>query len=168
MASRTADYHLALMRQALDLARKAPAKPTNFRVGAILVRLDDDSIVAQGYTLERPGNTHAEECCLLELSEHRATNEEGLAQIMEVPHALYTTMEPCAKRLSGSMSCVERVLRQRSWIKHVYVGVQEPQTFVSQNLGRQILVDGGVDVHHVAGLEDEILAVATAGHVVAP
>ncbi|PFH60980.1 hypothetical protein XA68_18453 [Ophiocordyceps unilateralis] len=167
MGSKTTDYHRAVMRQALNLASKSPAKPTNFRVGAILVRLDDDSVAAHGYTLECPGNTHAEECCLLKLAERHATTEEGLAQLMEVPHALYTTMEPCSNRLSGKLPCVERVLRQKSWIKDVYVGVTEPQTFVGENLSRQMLMDGGVGFHHVAGLEDDILAVATAGHVVA-
>ncbi|RDA93924.1 hypothetical protein CP533_4526 [Ophiocordyceps camponoti-saundersi (nom. inval.)] len=162
MASKTAEYHRDVMRQALNLARQSPPKPTNFRVGAILVRLDDDSVAAQGFTLQCLGNTHAEECCLLNLAERNSTTEEGLARLMDAPHALYTTMEPCSKRLSGKLPCVERVLRQKSWIREVYVGVEEPQTFVGENLGRRMLEDGGIHVHHVPGLEDEILAVATA------
>ncbi|KAL6865847.1 hypothetical protein ACO1O0_001945 [Amphichorda felina] len=158
------DIQTQTMRHALSLARKSPPKPTNFRVGAVLVQLADNSISAEGYTLELPGNTHAEECCLLKLAEQHETSEEELAQIMDVPHALYTTMEPCFKRLSGKLPCVERVLRQKSWIKTVYVGVQEPETFVGQNPGRRLLEDAGIEVVHVKGLEDEILSVATAGH----
>ncbi|KND90687.1 Bifunctional protein RIB2 [Tolypocladium ophioglossoides CBS 100239] len=167
MGSRTADDHRTAMQQALDLAKKSPPKPSNFRVGAILVKLDGDRYPtsAGGYTLECPGNTHAEECCLLKLAEHHCTTEEGLAEAMKSPHALYTTMEPCFKRLSGKLPCVERVLRQKSWIRQVYVGVQEPETFVGKNPGRQMLEESGIEVHHVAGLEEEILQVATAGHV---
>lgn len=155
------------MRQALDLARKSPPKPSNFRVGAILVKLDGDHCPTPvgGYTLECPGNTHAEECCFLKLAELHSTTEEGLAEVMKSPHALYTTMEPCFRRLSGKLPCVERVLRQKSWIRQVYVGVEEPETFVGRNPGRQMLEDGGIEVHHVPGLEEEILQVATAGHV---
>ena len=156
--------HTETMRHALNLARKSPPKPTNFRVGAVLVQLSDNRISAEGYTLELPGNTHAEECCLIKLAEQHGTTEEKLAEVMDAPHALYTTMEPCFKRLSGKLPCVERVLRQKPWIKTVYVGVQEPETFVGQNPGRKMLEDAGIEVVHVKGLEEEILSVATAGH----
>lgn len=167
MESRTVDDHAAFMRQALEQARKSPPKPSNFRVGALLVQLDDDSrpTTVAGYTLECPGNTHAEESCLLKLATRYSTPEEGLAGVIKSPHALYTTMEPCAKRLSGKLPCVERVLRQKSWITHVYVGVEEPDVFVGKNPGRRMLEDAGVKVHHVPGLEQDILDVATAGHV---
>jgi pyrimidine deaminase RibD-like protein len=153
------------MQYALSLADNSPPKPTNFRVGAILVRLKDGHISAQGYTLELPGNTHAEECCLLKLAQEQSTTEEKLAETITEPHVLYTTVEPCYKRLSGKLPCLERVIRQKSWIKKVYVGVQEPETFVGQNPGRKILEDAGVDVSHVPGLETDILSIATAGHV---
>lgn len=156
--------HTGTMLHALSLARKSPLKSTNFRVGAVLVQLDDSRVSAEGYTLELPGNTHAEECCLIKLAEQHATSEEELAGVMDAPHALYTTMEPCFKRLSGKLPCVERVLRQKDWIKTVYVGVQEPEIFVGQNPSRRMLEDAGIEVIHVKGLEDDIISVATAGH----
>ncbi|KAH6894426.1 cytidine deaminase-like protein [Thelonectria olida] len=156
--------HKAAMQRALDLAKNSPPKPTNFRVGAIIIRLSDNTIVAEGYTLELPGNTHAEETCLLKLAEQHGTSEEGLTGVMKGPHALYTTVEPCFKRLSGKLPCVERVLRQKSWISTVYVGVREPETFVGQNTGIGAIKGSGIEVHHVTGLEEEILKVATAGH----
>jgi pyrimidine deaminase RibD-like protein len=55
-------------------------------------------------------------------------------------------------------------LRQKSWISTVYVGVQEPETFVGQNTGIGTIKGSGIEVHHVAGLEEDILKVATAGH----
>lgn len=164
MASIVPGDHKAAMQRALDLAKNSPPKPTNFRVGAIIVRLSDNAIVAEGYTLELPGNTHAEECCLLKLAEEHGTSEEGLADVMKGPHALYTTVEPCFKRLSGKLPCVERVLRQKSWIDAVYVGVQEPETFVGQNTGIGTIKGSGIEVQHVTGLEEAILEVATAGH----
>lgn len=157
---------LANMERALALARKSPPKPTNFRVGAILVNLEDGSVTSDGYTLELEGNTHAEECCLLKLAQQHSTSEEGLSEVMAGrPHALYTTVEPCSKRLSGKLPCVERVLRQRSWITKVFVGVREPDTFVKQNTGHGMLEEARVEFIHVEGLETEILEVATAGHV---
>lgn len=148
----------------MSLARNSPPKPTNFRVGAVLIRVSDGHTSAAGYTLELPGNTHAEECCLLKLADGKSTSEEELAGAITEPHALYTTVEPCFKRLSGKLPCVERVIRQKSWIKTVYVGVQEPETFVGQNPGRKMLEDAGIEVVLVEGLEDDILSVATAGH----
>ncbi|KAF7552812.1 hypothetical protein G7046_g7290 [Stylonectria norvegica] len=162
----TPQDHEGSMQRALSLANKSPPKPTNFRVGAILVNLDDNTISAEGYTLELPGNTHAEECCLLKLAEQYGTTEEQLVDAIKSPHALYTTVEPCFKRLSGKLPCVERVLRQK-WIVEVYVGVQEPETFVGQNPGRSMLENAGIKVFHVDGFEKEILEVATAGHVTA-
>jgi len=50
------------MRFALELAEKSPPKPTNYRVGAVVVDAFNN-ILATGYTLELPGNTHAEQCC---------------------------------------------------------------------------------------------------------
>lgn len=164
METITPGDHKSAMQRALDLAKKSPPQPTNFRVGAILVNLEDNTITAEGYTLELPGNTHAEECCLLKLAERHNTTEEALAELIEVPHALYTTVEPCFKRLSGKLPCVERVLRQRSWIRRVYVGIQEPETFVGENTGRKTLENMGLEVVHVTGLEEEITSTATAGH----
>lgn len=77
---------------------------------------------------------------------------------------LYTTVEPCAKRLSGNRPCVERILRLANKIQVVYVGVKEPETFVGENEGRARLEEAGIKVVLVEGLEEEILEIATAGH----
>ena len=77
-------------------------------------------------------------------------------------------MEPCGKRLSGNLPCVDRILATRTGvnggIRTVYIGVQEPETFIGQNTGRTKLEKAGIKYVHVAGLEDDILKVATAGH----
>ncbi|KAK3316259.1 cytidine deaminase-like protein [Apodospora peruviana] len=157
--------HEAYMRFCLDLARKSPPKPTNYRVGAVLVDLASNDILATGYTLELPGNIHAEQCCFMKLAEQHGVPEERLKDVLPPRMALYTTVEPCSKRLSGNLPCVERVLRLAGSIQTVYVGVMEPATFVSSNTGKASLDAAGISVVHVAGLEPEILQVATAGHV---
>lgn len=161
--------HKAVLEHALSLATQSPPKPTNYRVGAVLVDLGAGgvSITETGYTLELEGNTHAEQCALSKLAAKLGVDEgAGLAAAMEGrPHALYTTMEPCSFRMSGNKPCVERVLEHRGWIKSVYVGVVEPKVFVEENDGRARLERAGIEVVHVPGLEEEILKVAKAGHV---
>jgi len=156
--------HKAWMRLALSLAERSPPKPSNYRVGAVLVDDETHEVLATGYTLELPGNTHAEQCCLLKLAEKHGVPEEKLKEVLPASMILYTTVEPCSKRLSGNLPCVERVLRLAGSLRTVYVGVFEPEKFVT-NTGRKTLEAAGVAVIHVGGLEEEILSVATAGHV---
>lgn len=159
-----AQDHAGYMRYALSLARKSPPKPTNYRVGAVLVDAATNTVLATGYTLEREGNTHAEQCCLIKLSEQYRVPEDRLADVLPMDTVLYTTVEPCSKRLSGNLPCVERILKLGTAIRTVYVGVQEPEKFVGENTGRKMLEDAGINVVPVQGMETEILEVATAGH----
>ncbi|OLN85335.1 Bifunctional protein RIB2 [Colletotrichum chlorophyti] len=156
---------MAYLQHALSLAKQSPPKPTNYRVGAVLVNPASNTIVSTGYTLELPGNTHAEQCCFMKLAEQYDVAEEDLGSVIKTPLVLYTTMEPCSTRLSGNLPCTKRILQLRSFIQTVYVGVQEPEKFVNNNTGRAALQRAGVEFVHVKGLEGEILKVATAGHV---
>ncbi|TAQ87439.1 hypothetical protein B7494_g4242 [Chlorociboria aeruginascens] len=157
--------HLEYLQCALEFARKSPPAPTNFRVGAILVNAQTDAIIATGYTLECEGNTHAEQCCFVKLAKEHNIPEERLEEVLPEDTVLYTTMEPCNRRLSGNKPCVERILGLGKGIKRVYVGVQEPEKFVGENTGRKRLEDAGIVVVLVEGMEKEILEVSTAGHV---
>lgn len=159
-----AGNHKSYMEYALQQAQLSPPGPTNFCVGAVLVDADKNEILSAGYTKELPGNTHAEQCCFMKVAEQHDLPEEGIAQVLPKNTVLYTTMEPCNERLSGNLTCVERILRLNGAIKVVYVGVLEPEKFIGQNLGRKRLEDAGVQVTIVEGLQDRILEVATAGH----
>jgi pyrimidine deaminase RibD-like protein len=159
------DTHFKYMQLALDLARKAPPKPSNYEVGAILVDPKTNTIIGTGFTSECEGNTHAEQSCLQKLAEKYQIPEESLGNVLPEDTVLYSTVEPCYKRLSGNLPCVDRILRLRDTIKIVYVGVLEPEKFVGVNTGRKQLEDAGIKVVLVPGLEKEILEVATAGHV---
>lgn len=178
-------------------------------------------VVATGYSRELPGNTHAEECCLLKLAalgadtgsrddyfkddnedeiecEHGlesdvvgCSNQEfGSVTVPAAPVAgagcssgcgggrynsnnkssnmsgrklksrrkwiMYSTMEPCSTRLSGNRSCSDRLIA--SGIRQVYVGVREPDHFVKAVVGVENMVEKGIEVIHIPGLEDECLA----------
>ncbi|KAI0408286.1 cytidine deaminase-like protein [Xylaria palmicola] len=160
----TAGDHEGYMRLALSLATKSPPKPTNYRVGAVIIDAETNEVLATGYTLELPGNTHAEQCCIEKLERRYAAAGTYLAQALPDSVALYTTVEPCSQRLSGNTPCVDRILAVGRRIKAVYVGMQEPDTFVGENSSRKKLEDAGIDVVLVGGLEKDILEIATAGH----
>ncbi len=162
-------HHLQFMQLALNQAQKSPPKPSNFRVGALLVDADSGSILSEGYTLECEGNTHAEQCCLLKFAEKHGLPEERVGEALPPNAAIYTTMEPCNLRLSGNLPCADRIIRAtgkngEQKIKKVYHGVQEPEKFVGENQGKAKLEESGIEVVHVPGLEKKILEVATAGH----
>lgn len=129
---------------------------------------DTNQILSTGYTLELPGNTHAEQCCLDKYCATKEIPVEEIGNVLPTNTVLYTTMEPCDRRASCNVPCTERILRTKSGInggiKTVYLGVKEPEIFVGVNTGRTKLQEGGITCIHVTGLEDAILAVATAGH----
>lgn len=155
--------HQKYMLLALTEAKKSLPKPTNFCVGAVLVSpSSSEPVLATGYTLELPGNTHAEQCCFGKLAAAHNLPEEEVGSILPNDTILYTTMEPCNLRLSGNLPCVDRVLKTD--IKTVCIGVNEPEKFVGENKGRRKLEDAGVNVIHITGFEDQIISVATAGH----
>ncbi|KAI5362117.1 Putative cytidine and deoxycytidylate deaminase domain, cytidine deaminase [Septoria linicola] len=161
--------HTHYLRLALLEAKKSPPRPTNFCVGALLLAPPDLAPTVTGYTLECEGNTHAEQSCFIKLAEKYQCPMAELGEHLPDGVVLYTTMEPCNMRSVGNTSCVDRILALKKKdgsqaIAIVVCGVQEPETFVGVNEGQKKLQDAGVEVLHVTGLEEDILAVATAGH----
>lgn len=196
LATDPASIHKHYLAECLSLAQQSPPKPTNFRVGSLLLvrrpaaKSDDsskppfdDRIISTGYTLELPGNTHAEQSCLKKLASKHGVfeeqvgraikrqcdedNGEGNAQVV-----IYVTMEPCGKRLSGNAPCVERIIQtgkseggiEGRGIDMVYFGVKEPGTFVGESQGCKMLSEAGIKWEHIGGMEEDILAVAMEGH----
>ena len=160
--------HRNYMRLALSLAEKSTPRASNFRVGAVLVDEDVNQILATGYTLELPGNTHAEQCSLEKYHQRTMASNEDIQKGSAQQAVLYTTMEPCNYRASGNVPCSERILNAKTNIKldikTVYVGVTEPDTFVKENKGETKLKEAGITIVHIPGLESQILEVATTGH----
>lgn len=172
-------FHYTYLRKCLYLAEQSPPRPTNFRIGAILLSrrdddpgMSDDRILSTGYTMELAGNTHAEQCCLANYASVHSVPDERIPEVLPSEPGrklvIYVTMEPCGKRLSGNVPCVQRIVRTREGgrkgIQKVYFGVKEPGTFVGQSEGCKMLTEAGIEWEVLPGLEREILMVAAAGH----
>lgn len=163
--------HKGYMEIALEQARLSPPAPTKFCVGAVLVDADKNEILSTGYSMELPGDrpgdpgkTHAEQCCFIKVAQEHNLPEERIGEVLPKNTVLYTTMEPCNKRLSGNRTCVERIVRLNGAIKVVYVGIKEPEIFIGENVGRKRLENAGVVITFVEGMQDRILEVSTEGH----
>ena len=165
--------HKAYMEYALQQAYLSPPVSTKFCVGAVLVDADKNEVLSTGYswelpegTLGEPGSTHAEQCCFLKVAQEHNLPEERIHEVLPGNTVLYTTMEPCNLRLSGNKTCVDRMLRLKSAIKAVYVGIKEPDVFVGENKGTGLdrLRDAGIIVRFVEGMEGQILDASLAGH----
>ena len=57
------------MALAVEAARRSGRVATAYCVGAVLVRSATGDVIATGFSREIPGNTHAEECCLIKVLE---------------------------------------------------------------------------------------------------
>lgn len=163
--------HDEFMRYALSKAALSPPAPTKFCVGACLVNGDTGEILSTGYSQELPGdrpgdpgNTHAEHCCFIKISDQHGIPEARIGEALPRNTVLYTTMEPCNSRLTGNKSCVDRIIELKDAIRTVYVGVEEPDTFIAGNSGRGRLEAAGVRTVILDGLEDQIMPITMAGH----
>ncbi|CAH0480776.1 unnamed protein product [Peronospora belbahrii] len=108
------ELDVKFMRLAIREAHRSQPSANAYCVGCVVVR--DGQILSSGFSRELPGNTHAEQVALQKLNfeAQKAT--------------VYTTMEPCSKRVSGNVSCVQSCLR--AGVTRVVIGVMEPKTFV--------------------------------------
>ncbi|KAJ6142242.1 hypothetical protein N7497_011341 [Penicillium chrysogenum] len=164
--------HEAFMEFALIQAKKSPPAANKFCVGAVLVDAANGKVLSTGYSLEYPrdykgdpGTTHAEQCCFIKIADEHNLPEERIHEVLPANTVLYTTMEPCNERLSGNMTCATRILRLRSAIRTVYVGIKEPGTFIAHNDGQQRLEANGVKVvFPVEHWRDRITKVSMTGH----
>ncbi|MEV4009599.1 dCMP deaminase [Nonomuraea angiospora] len=125
---------------AIELARKCPPSSTAFSVGAIVVAGDGNELVS-GYSRETDMKVHAEESALSKvenLSLRQAT--------------LYSTLEPCSFRKSRPRTCTELILA--AGIPRVVIAWREPDLFVADCQGVEILRQHGVEVVEVPELAE--------------
>lgn len=174
--------HVEYLKLALDEARKCEPTPTAFCVGCLIIIPGVDlgvasglpvasqvsgqnkDILSTGFSRELPGNTHAEANALtkayalsaVEIGGERVSIEDLLA-LSDV----YTTLEPCSVRLSGLAPCADALVKAK--IRRCFIGVGEPKDFVECE-GQRKLMEAGIEVVRVKGLEEECLAVARTGH----
>jgi diaminohydroxyphosphoribosylaminopyrimidine deaminase / 5-amino-6-(5-phosphoribosylamino)uracil reductase len=154
---------LSWLREAVELSRRCPPSASAFSVGAILVG-SGGTVLATGYSREREPHDHAEEVTLARVAE--ASGDGGIlgggvqgggAQGGGLAGAtMYTSLEPCRRRLSRSRSCSELIVA--AGLQRVVLAWIEPPLFVPGG-GAQWLADHGVTVIQIPGLAAEARAV---------
>lgn len=132
------------MRRAIELARTHVGRTgDNPSVGCVIVR--DGAVVGTGVTGEG-GRPHAEELAL------QAAGEAARGS------TAYVTLEPCAQRSSGGMSCSERLVG--AGVARVVIAASDSSAFASGK-GRLRLHNAGI-VTHQGLMEDEASALYAA------
>jgi len=135
---------IGFLRAAIELSRRCPPSDTAFSVGAIIVGADG-GVLATGYSRESDPHDHAEEAALAKLAGR------------ELPGAtIYSSLEPCLRRLSRPRGCAELILA--AGIGRVVLAWREPPLFVPGG-GAAWLADRGVSVAEIPELGPEARAV---------
>lgn len=147
------DEDISFLQQALDEARKCLPTETAYCVGCVIVDEDTGIIIARGYSREMMGNTHAEQNAIYKYERLEQTFKNLV---------LYSTMEPCSRRLSGNDPCSRAILNHPE-IHKVVIGTREPPTFINCE-GLSQLRKAGVEVECIDDIAEECLAVAKRGH----
>jgi len=151
------DADLRWLREAIELSRCSPPSDTAFSVGAVLVSGDqarESSVIATGFSRERDPHDHAEETALAKAPEGAA--DAGLADARLADATMYSSLEPCLRRLSRPRSCAQLIVA--AGIRRVVLAWMEPPLFVPGG-GARWLRGQGVTVVEVAELADEARAV---------
>jgi pyrimidine deaminase RibD-like protein len=138
---------LSRLREAIELSRRCPPSASAFSVGAVLVG-SGGSVLATGYSRERDPHDHAEEVALARVAQ---APDGGLAGA-----TMYTSLEPCRRRLSRPRSCSELIVA--AGIRRVVLAWIEPPLFVPGG-GAQWLTDRGATVIQIPDLAAEARAV---------
>jgi pyrimidine deaminase RibD-like protein len=140
---------LSWLREAIELSRRCPPSDSAFSVGAVLVGAGG-GVLATGYSREREPHDHAEEVALARAAE-AATAAAELAGA-----TMYTSLEPCRRRLSRPRSCAELIVA--AGVRRVVLAWTEPPLFVPGG-GAQWLAGRGVTVTQLPELAAEARAV---------
>jgi pyrimidine deaminase RibD-like protein len=143
------------LAEAIELSRKCPVSDSAFSVGAVLVIPEAGGpgrVVATGYSRERDPHDHAEETALAKAA--RAAGSLAAAGLGGA--TIYSSLEPCLRRLSRPRSCAELIVA--AGIRRVVLAWREPPVFVPGG-GAEWLAGQGVTVAELAGLAQRARAV---------
>jgi pyrimidine deaminase RibD-like protein len=130
------------LREAIELSRRCPPSDSAFCVGAVLVA--DGKIIATGYSRQFDPLDHAEETAL------------ATAGIVPAGATMYTSLEPCLRRLSRPRPCAELIVA--AGITRVVLAWHEPPLFVPGG-GARWLAEQGVEVVEVPELAADARAI---------
>ncbi len=119
---------------AIDLSRRCPPSRSAFSVGALLVASSGE-VIATGYSREADPKDHAEEVAL------RRAAGAGVTDLTAA--TLYSSLEPCLRRVSRPDSCAALV--SAAGVRRVVIAWREPPLFVPGG-GAAWLAERGVAV----------------------
>jgi pyrimidine deaminase RibD-like protein len=121
---------------AVELSKRCPPSTSAFSVGAVIVD-EHGAELARGFSRESPTapRAHAEESALGKLAPP-GTGMTGAT--------IYSSLEPCARRASGSRPCTEQIIA--AGIRRVVIAWREPPVFVPEPYGVAALENAGVTV----------------------
>jgi diaminohydroxyphosphoribosylaminopyrimidine deaminase/5-amino-6-(5-phosphoribosylamino)uracil reductase len=139
------------MRLAIELAWRCPPSPTAYSVGAVIVDADGGEL-SRGFSREDDPVVHAEESALGKLT----AADPRLAGA-----TIYSTLEPCSQRRSRPRTCTELIIA--AGLRRVVIAGREPDLFVADCQGAELLAAAGLEVAELPGLAE--LAAAPNRHL---
>ena len=139
------------MRLAIELAWRCPPSQTAYSVGAVIVDAGGGEL-SRGFSREDDPVVHAEESALGKLS----AADPRLAGA-----TIYSTLEPCSQRKSRPRTCTELIIA--AGLRRVVIAWREPDLFVADCQGEQLLAQAGVEVAELPDLAE--LAAAPNRHL---
>lgn len=132
--------------RAVELSARCEPSRSAFSVGALLVS-PEGRVLGRGYSRQSAPLDHAEEA---------AFREAAAAGADLTGVTLYSSLEPCLRRVSRPVPCAELVLR--SGVRRVVVAWLEPPIFQPGG-GAAWLAGQGVEVVELAELAEAARAV---------
>jgi diaminohydroxyphosphoribosylaminopyrimidine deaminase/5-amino-6-(5-phosphoribosylamino)uracil reductase len=148
-----------LLMLAVELSHRCPPSTSAFSVGAVIV--DERGMeLARGFSRET-ARCHAEESALGKLAAGPRPAPVNPAPVNLAPvnlagATLYSSLEPCARRASGTRPCTELIVA--AGIGRVVIAWREPPVFVPEPGGVAALESAGVSVVEIADLADQAAA----------
>jgi diaminohydroxyphosphoribosylaminopyrimidine deaminase/5-amino-6-(5-phosphoribosylamino)uracil reductase len=140
------------MRLAVELAWQCPPSQTAYSVGAVIVDADGDEL-SRGFSREDDPVVHAEQSALGKLF----ASDPRLAG-----STIYSTLEPCSQRKSRPRTCTELIIA--AGLRRVVIAWREPDLFVADCQGAELLAQAGLEVTELPELAG--LAAAPNRHLV--
>jgi diaminohydroxyphosphoribosylaminopyrimidine deaminase/5-amino-6-(5-phosphoribosylamino)uracil reductase len=139
------------MRLAIELAWRCPPSQTAYSVGAVIVDAGGSEL-SRGFSREDDPVVHAEESALGKLS----VTDPRLAGA-----TIYSTLEPCSQRKSRPRTCTELIIA--AGLRRVVIAWREPDLFVANCQGEELLGQAGLEVAELPDLAE--LAAAPNRHL---
>ena len=143
------------MPLAVELAWLCPPSATAYSVGAVIVAADGTEL-SRGFSRENDPVVHAEESALGKLTAG-VPGTPGAPGDPQLPGAtIYSTLEPCSKRRSRPRSCTELIIA--SGIRRVVIAWREPDLFVADCQGYELLEQAGLEVTELPAFSEQAAA----------